>query len=40
MSQALLSLDEAVERNDLRETAQAQALLRQVLENVDQGFRL
>ena len=40
ISQALLSLNEAVERNDLRETAQAQALLRQVLENVDQGFRL
>ena len=37
---AVLRLDQAVESRDLRETAHAQALLRQMLEMVDQGFRL
>lgn len=37
---ALLRLDRAVTQLDLRETAHAQTMLRQVLEYLDKGFRL
>jgi molecular chaperone HscC len=40
IGEALLRLDRAVTQLDLRETARAQTMLRQVLDYLDKGFRL
>lgn len=40
IGEALMRLHHAVKQHDLRETAHAQALLRQLLQALDQGFRL